>query len=154
MARQQIDQTLLTRRPAPRCERSKPLEGVPADQARAATLDYEQQCYRQLAELEHARLTRLQDAAVKTGGFASAHRALLERPPPPDCESAKPAAGLSPAEAREAALDARRLCYLQLEASERQKIDALQAALRKVVSPVRGERSHVRRRPRERYLTY
>src|SRR5262249_19739339 len=102
--------------------------------ARAATLDYEQQCYRQRAEIAHARLSGLQDAAAKRLSFVSRDPALLERQPPPRCEPAKPSPGLSAVEAREATLDAARQCYKQLEASERQKLDALQAALRKTVN--------------------
>jgi hypothetical protein len=148
------DQALLARQPSPRCERSKPLEGVPSDQARAAMLDYEQQCYRQLAQLEHARLVALQDSAAKTRSFASAHQALLERQPPPSCEPAQAATGLGPAEAREATLDAQRQCYKQHEASERQELGALQDALRKSVNGARSQRGSARRTQRERYLTY
>lgn len=136
-ARDQPDQALLARQPSPQCERSKPLEGVPADQARVALLDYEQQCYRQLAERAHTRLIALQDAAAKRRSFGSAHQALLERVPPVRCEPARPAAGLSQAEAREASLEAERQCYKQLEASERQKINALQDALRVGLNPGR-----------------
>src|SRR5579871_774695 len=60
---------LLARRPPPQCERSQPLEGIPAEQARAAALDYAQQCYKQSAELAYARLNALQDAAEKTPSF-------------------------------------------------------------------------------------
>jgi hypothetical protein len=147
-------QALLARQPAPQCERSNPLEGVPADQARAAMLDYEQQCYRQLAELAHARLAALQDAAAKTGSFESRHRALLERQPPPRCEPAKAAAGASPVEAREATLDAERQCYKQLEASGRHKLDALQDALGQTAGPARGQQGQGHRVRRERYVTY
>ena len=145
---------LLARRPSPQCERSKPLEGIPADQARAATLDYEQQCYRQLAELAHARLTALQDAAEKTPSFGSAHAALLERQPPPQCDPAKPPADLDPAAAREARLDAERQCYKALEASNRQKLDALQDAFRTSAAPARSRRGGVSRARRARYVTY
>jgi hypothetical protein len=144
-ATERPDPALLARQPSPQCERAKPLEGVPADQARAATLDYEQQCYRQLAERTHARLTALQDAAPKTRAFASRHRALLEPPSSPHCESSVPPAGASPAEAREAMLDAHRQCYRQLEASQRQKLDALQDAVRKPADTARGQRGDARR---------
>jgi hypothetical protein len=144
-ARAGPNQALLAPQQSPQCELSKPLEGVPPDQARAAMLDYEQQCYKQLAEREHARLIALQDAAASTRSFGSTHRALLERQPPPHCEPSKPSAGLSPAEAREAALDAERQCYEQLEASERQKLDALQDALRKTVNTTHRQRREARR---------
>ncbi len=124
------DQELQAHLPSSQCERSKPLEGIPADQARAAMLDYAQQCYRQLADIAHARLAALQDVAAKAPSFASRHAALLERQPPPRCEPPTPAAGASQVNAREAALDAQRECYKQLEAGERQKLEALRSALR------------------------
>lgn len=130
------------------CELSKPPEGVPPEQAHAAQLDYEQQCYKQLAQSQHARLAALQDVAAKRS-LASDDRALLERQPAPHCEPAKPEAGLSPVAAREATLDAARQCYKQLEASERQKLDALQDALRKT-----GQSGEVRPGRRERYMSY
>ena len=145
---------LLARRPPPQCERAKPPEGIPPDQARAATLDYAQQCYRQLAELAHARLNALQDAAAKTPSFASAHPALLERQPPPHCDPAKPPADLGAAEAREARLDAELQCYKALEASNRQRLDALQDAFRTSAAPARSRRSGVNRAQRARYVTY
>jgi hypothetical protein len=151
---QRPDQALLARQPPPQCERSKPLEGVPADQARAASLDYEQQCYRQLAEMQHARLAALQDAAGKTRSFASAHRALLEPQPSPQCEPAKPAAGLSPTEAHEATLDAQRQCYKQLEAGERQKLGALQDALHTSLHAAPGRSGGARRVRRTQYIAY
>ncbi len=153
-ARERPNQALLVRQPSPQCELTKPLEDVPPDQARAAMLDYEQQCYKQLAEIEHARLNALQDTAARTRSFGSAHRALLERGLPPHCEPSKPAAGLSPAVAREATLDAERQCYKQLEASERQKLDALRDALREMTNSARSDRGDVRRVRRERYMTY
>jgi hypothetical protein len=129
------------------CELSKPPEGVPPEQAHAAQLDYEQQCYRQLAQGEHARLTALQDIAAKRS-LASEDRALLERQPPPHCDPAKPT-GLSPAEAREATLEAARQCYKEIEASERQKLEALQDALRKT-----GARGELRPGRRANYMSY
>jgi hypothetical protein len=153
-ATERPEPALLARQPSPQCERAKPLEGIPADQARAATLDYEQQCYRQLAERTHARLTALQDAAAKTRAFASRHRALLEPPPVPHCEPSTPPAGASPAEAREAMLDAQRQCYRQLEAGQRQKLDALQDAVRKPADTAHGQRGDARRGRSVPYLTY
>ena len=100
------------------CNRQREAERDP-EPPNGAPLSDEQQCYRQLAELAHARLAALQDAAATTGSFESRHRALLERQPPPRCEPAKAAAGASPVEAREATLDAERQCYKQLEAGER-----------------------------------
>jgi hypothetical protein len=147
-------QALLARQPSPRCELSKPLGGVPPEQARAAMLDYEQQCYRQRADIVHAQLAALQDAAAKMRAFGSAHRTLLERQPPPHCEPAKPAAGLGAVEAHEATLDADRQCYKQIEASERQKLAALQDAVRNSSDGVRSQRGNVRPAQRQRYVTY
>jgi hypothetical protein len=152
--REPPSQALLARQPAPHCELSKPLEGVPPNQARAAMLDYEQQCYRQRADIVHAQLAALQDAAEKRRAFGAAHRSLLERQPPPHCEPAKPAAGLGAAEAHEATLDADRQCYQQLEASERQKLAALQDAVRKSSNVVRSQRGNARPAQRQRYVTY
>jgi len=137
-APERTDQAQLARQPSPQCERASPLEGVPAEQARVATLDYEQQCYKQLAERTHARLVALQDAAPKSRAFAARHKTLLEPLPSPHCEPATPPAGASAAEAREATLDAQRQCYRQLEASQRQKLDALQDAMRNGQRGARG----------------
>lgn len=150
------DQALVKRQPSSQCELSKPLEGVPPDQARAAMLDYEQQCYKQRAELEHVRLIALQDAAARRRSFGARHQALLERQPPPRCEPSKPSAGLSPAEAREATLDAQRQCYKQLEANERHKLEALQSATRKTVKVVHVRNHAARNRHirQQTFLTY
>ncbi len=143
--------TLLAPQPSPRCELTKPLEGVAPEQARAARLDYELQCYRQLVDIAHARLMALQDAAAKMRSAGAVQPALLERQPPPQCEPAQLVDGLSPAEARETALGAARQCYQQLEASERQRLAALQDALRTTSASPRGR---ARRVPRPHYLTY
>jgi hypothetical protein len=139
-AREQPDQALLARQPPARCELAKPLEGVPPDQAHAAMLDYEQQCYKQLAEIEHARLDALQDAAATTHSLGSGDRVLLERQPPPHCDPSEPPPGLSPEEGRAAALDAKRQCYKELEATERRKLDALQDAFRMIVKAAHKQR--------------
>ena len=153
-ATERPSQALLARQPSPRCERVQPLEGVAADQARAAMHDYEQQCYKQLAEIAHARLAALQDAAPRTGPFESRHRPLLEREPAPRCEPAQAAAGLSPAAAREATLDAARQCYKQFEATARHKLEALQDALRKTAGTARAQRGENHRARHVRYMTY
>jgi len=150
-AREQPGPAQVALRPAPLCERTTPLEGIPPEQARAAMLDYEQQCYKQLVQIEHARLTALQDTATKSRSFASGHRALLDRQPVPHCAPVEPAAGLGPAETREAKLDAERQCYKQLAASERQKADALQDALRKTGHKANGRRNEARRAPPTTY---
>ena len=61
------------------CHLSKPPEGTPANEARAATLDYENQ----LTEIEHAKLGALQDVvagnrARKVGIY---HRRMAGRQP-------------------------------------------------------------------------
>src|SRR5215467_12848026 len=45
------------------CHLSKPPEGIPANEARAATLDYENQCYRQLADIGRVKLDALEEAS-------------------------------------------------------------------------------------------
>ncbi len=152
LARERPDEALLARQPSPQCELAKPLEGIPPEQARAAMLDYEQQCYRQRADIVHARLAALQDVATKTR-LGPAHRALLEPQPDPHCDPAPPAAaGLNAAQAHEATLEAGRQCYKQLEATERQKLGALQDAFTK---PANAAHHRVRQRSQsQRYMTY
>ena len=52
-------QVLVTPQPRAQCELSKPPEGIGSNDARVAILDYERQCYRQLAEIERAKLDGL-----------------------------------------------------------------------------------------------
>ena len=59
-------QVLLTPQPRAQCELSKPPEGIGANDARVVILDYERQCYRQLAEIERAKLDELQSNARAT----------------------------------------------------------------------------------------
>src|SRR5262249_57286918 len=87
------------------CHLSKPPEGIPANEARAATLDYENQCYRQLTEIEHAKLTALQDAISRDRVRKVTDQALLERAPLPKCQLSKPPEGIPADEARVATLD-------------------------------------------------
>src|SRR5262245_20403921 len=82
------------------CRLSKPLEGVPANEARAATLDYESQCYRQLTEIEHAKLNALQDAISRNRARKTVDQALLERKPLPQCQLSKPPEAIPESEAR------------------------------------------------------
>jgi len=53
-------QVLLTRQPRQQCELSKPPEHIGANDARVVMLDYERQCYRQLLEIERAKVKKLQ----------------------------------------------------------------------------------------------
>jgi hypothetical protein len=57
---------LLTPQPRAQCELSKPPEGIGSNDARVVVLDYERQCYRQLAEIERAKLDELQATARPT----------------------------------------------------------------------------------------
>ena len=109
-------------------------------------LDYEQQCYKQLADIAHARLGALQDVAARTPSIETRHRGLLERQPMPRCEPAQAPAGASAAEAREAVLDSQRQCYKQLEANERSRLGALQDALRQTARTAPGRRVNDTRR--------
>src|SRR5690349_5553898 len=51
---------LLTPQPRAQCELSKPPDGIGPNDARVVMLDYERQCYRQLAEIERAKVEELQ----------------------------------------------------------------------------------------------
>lgn len=109
------------------CHLSKPPEGIPANEAHAATLDYERQCYRQLTEIEHAKLTALQDAAISSDRAQKMQdQTVKEREPFPQCQLSKPPEGVPAEEARIATLDYENQCYRQLAEIERGKLDALQ----------------------------
>jgi len=110
------------------CHLSKPPEGVPESDARAATLDYENQCYRQLTEIEHAKLGALQDAVARSRARKVADQTLLQREPLAKCELSKPPEGVPENEARVAKLDYENQCYRQLAERELGKLDALQEA--------------------------
>ena len=110
------------------CHLSKPPEGIPADEARAATLDYENQCYRQLTEIEHAKLGALQDAVSGNRARKMANQTLLKREPLPKCQLSKPPEGVPENETRLAKLDYENQCYRQLAELELGKLDALQEA--------------------------
>ena len=74
------NQVLLTPQPRAQCELSTPPEGIGPNDARVVMLDYERQCYRQLAEIERARLEELQ-ATVRATNKAvnSNHRSSYKR---------------------------------------------------------------------------
>ncbi len=112
------------------CHLAKPPEGVPANEARAATLDYENQCYRQLAEMEHAKLTALQDAVSRDRAHKLRDPTLLEHQSLPTCQSSKPPDSMPENERRLARLDSENQCYRQLAETERGKLEALQEAAR------------------------
>jgi len=112
------------------CRLSKPPENIPANEARAATLDYESQCYRQLTEIEHAKLNALRDAIARDRAAKIADQKLLERESLPKCQLSKPPEAMPENEARVAKLDYEHQCYRQLAESELRKLDALLEAAR------------------------
>jgi hypothetical protein len=126
------DQAQLTRQ-IQQCHRSEPPAGIPADQARAATLDYENQCYKQLAELEHAQLNPLQDAVSRSRRHKSVDQALLESKPLAGCQWSKPPQAVADNEARLAKLEFENQCYRALAEAERDKLAALEKAGREGV---------------------
>jgi hypothetical protein len=118
------------------CHLTKPPEGIAAEQARAATLDYESQCYRQLAEMEHARREALQDAVSRSRAHKLADQTLLERESLPTCRSSKPIEAIPEGDRRMATLDYENQCYRQLAEIERGKLEALQEATRHIAQPL------------------
>ena len=73
-------QVLLTPQPRAQCELSTPPEGIGPNDARVVMLDYERQCYRQLAEIERARLEELQATVrAKDKAVSSNHRGSYKR---------------------------------------------------------------------------
>jgi hypothetical protein len=128
------------------CHLSKPPEGIPANEARAATLDYENQCYRQLTEIEHAKLNALQDTISRNRLSKMTAQTLLERAPLPKCQLSKPLEGIPESEVRVATLDYENQCYRQLAERELSKLDALEEATRRMAaSPNVTHRIHHRR---------
>jgi hypothetical protein len=128
------------------CHLSKPPEGIPANEARAATLDYENQCYAQLTEIEHEKLDALQQAIARNRARKMADQTLLKREPLPKCQLSKPPEGVPENEARLAKLDYENQCYRQLAEMEFRKLDALQeTADRMAQSPKLVQRIRHRR---------
>ncbi len=111
-----------------RCHLSKPPEGIAANDARAVTLDYENQCYRQLAEMAHAKLLSMQDKLSRNRARRLRDQTLLDRKPLPECHLSKPLEGVPENDAHLAALDYENQCYRQLAELELRKLDALQKA--------------------------
>ena len=137
------------RRQIQQCHLSKPPEGVPANEARAAMLDYENQCYRQLTEIEHAKLDALQDAISRNRVRKTADQTLLKREPLPKCQLSKPPEAIPESDARAATLDYENQCYRQLAEIEHGKLDALEQATRQIArSPNPIHRLHPRRMAR------
>jgi hypothetical protein len=74
------NQVRLTPQPRAQCELSTPPEGIGPNDARVVMLDYERQCYRQLAEIERAKLEELQAAVrAKNKAVNSNHRSSYKR---------------------------------------------------------------------------
>ena len=65
-AQTSVNQVRLTPQPRAQCELSTPPEDIGQNDARVVMLDYERQCYRQLAEIERAKLDELQSNARAT----------------------------------------------------------------------------------------
>jgi hypothetical protein len=74
------NQLRLTPQPRAQCELSTPPEGIGQNDARVVMLDYERQCYRQLAEIERAKLEELQATIrAKDKAVSSNHRGSYKR---------------------------------------------------------------------------
>ena len=74
------NQVRLTPQPRAQCELSTPPEGIGPNDARVVMLDYERQCYRQLAEIERAKLEELQATVrAKDKAASSNHRSGYKR---------------------------------------------------------------------------
>ena len=128
------------------CHLSKALEGIPANEARAATLDYQSQCYRQLAEIEHEKLNALQTDIAGSRARKMVDQTLLQREPLPKCQLSKPPEAVPENEARVAKLDYENQCYKQLAEIQYRKLDALEQARRRMAaSPNLMHRIHHRR---------
>jgi hypothetical protein len=79
-AQTSANQVRLTPQPRAQCELSTPPEGIGPNDARVVMLDYERQCYRQLAEIERAKLEELQAAVrAKNKAVNSNHRSSYKR---------------------------------------------------------------------------
>jgi hypothetical protein len=79
-AQASANQVGLAPQPRAQCELSTPPEGIGQNDARIVMLDYERQCYRQLAEIERAKLDELQAAVrAKDKAVSSSHRSGYKR---------------------------------------------------------------------------
>jgi hypothetical protein len=149
-------QALFERESPPQCELSRPPEGVPANEARVVMLDYQRQCYRQLVEIQRAKLHALREIMSKNRAYKSRNWSLLERQPLPQCELAKAPEDVPANEARIVKLDYERQCYRHVAAIERARLNAVQDAARRTVKAVKHPRrtvyKPVRRQPR--FMTY
>ena len=79
-AQTSANQVRLTPQPRAPCELSTPPEGIGPNDARVVMLDYERQCYRQLAEIDRAKLEELQATVrAKDKAVSSNHRGGYKR---------------------------------------------------------------------------
>jgi hypothetical protein len=79
-AQTSANQAMLAPQPRAQCELSSPPVDIGPNDARVVMLDYERQCYRQLAEIERAKLDELQAAVrAKDKAVSSSHRSGYKR---------------------------------------------------------------------------
>jgi hypothetical protein len=79
-AQTSADQVRLTPQPRAQCELSSPPVDIGQNDARVVMLDYERQCYRQLAEIERAKIEELQATVrAKDKAVSSNHRSGYKR---------------------------------------------------------------------------
>src|SRR3977135_2737776 len=80
-----VNQVGLTPHPRQQCELPPPPEDIGQNDARVVMLDYERQCYRQLAEIERAKREELQATVraknkVASSNNRSAYKRLIRYP--------------------------------------------------------------------------
>jgi hypothetical protein len=79
-AQTSANQVRLTPQPRAQCELSSPPVDIGPNDARVVMLDYERQCYRQLAEIERAKIEELQATVrAKDKAVSSNHRGGYKR---------------------------------------------------------------------------
>jgi len=79
-AQTSANQVRLTPQPRAQCELSSPPVDIGQNDARVVMLDYERQCYRQLAEIERAKIEELQATVrAKDKAVSSNHRGGYKR---------------------------------------------------------------------------
>ena len=79
-AQTSANQVRITPQPRAQCELSSPPVDIGPNDARVVMLDYERQCYRQLAEIERAKLEELQATVrAKDKAASSNHRSGYKR---------------------------------------------------------------------------
>jgi len=134
--------------PLPQCALSKPPADIPANEAGIVMLDYERQCYKQIAEIDRAKLHALQNAVARNRARKVGKQKLLEPVPPAQCEFSKPSEGIPQSEARAIMLDYERQCYKHTAEIAHAKLDALQLAM----ANGRNRSVHKRKSEQRRYV--